>query len=99
MEGSQQAQTPRGAPEAGRTTPMTRNPMMHGTAAGLLVPLAFLAPTFLWGPLAQILADGRTYFLLPAMALLLLPGGFLGALATRFYSERRDTWRFAAGLL
>lgn len=78
---------------------MKQTPLLAGSGVGFLLPLLILAPAFLWGPLIPILDDGRVYFLLPALALLLVPGIFAGQLAARYAVDRRAAWRFATGLL
>lgn len=78
---------------------MKNNPIVHGIQAGVVIPFVLLAPTLIWGPLADVLRADRTFFLMPALAMLLVPGGFAGMIAARLYRERREAWRFATGLL
>ena len=77
---------------------MKSTPVVFGVLVGLVVPVLLLAPAFFWGPLADVLAGGRVYFLLPALALLLFPGGFAGSLAAYYAEDRRTAWRFVSGL-
>jgi len=77
---------------------MKSNPVLIGVLIGLVVPIVILAPAFFWGPLASLLDEGKVYFLLPALALLLVPGGFAGHVAARLAPDRQAAWRFVTGL-
>jgi hypothetical protein len=73
-------------------------PLLLGVLIGLVIPLLVLAPAFFLGPLVAVLEGGRVYFLLPALALLLIPGVFAGQLAAHYAPDRRAAWRFSSGL-
>lgn len=70
--------------------------LLAGLLLGVVLPLAILAPA---APMVvSVVAEGRTYFLLPALSLLVVPAALVGFLAARPYEDRRDAWRLAVGL-
>lgn len=75
------------------------SPLRTGTLLGFVFPFLVLAPSAFWGPLADVITANRTYGLMPALALLIVPGAAVGFLAASRVPTRRDGWRLAAGIL
>lgn len=76
---------------------MRVTPLHWGIAFGYALPLFVVGPALFWGDLVQVLADHRTYYLLPSMTLLAFPSGLAGYALARVWAQRRDAWRFGLG--
>jgi len=70
---------------------------LRGLLVGVATVVVLYLPAFVFGSFPPALDGLNIYLLLPAFALLLVPGTIWGYLAGRRL-DQRESWRFGAGL-